>query len=44
MEAIKFETHIVDGVIRVPDLYRSRLAGSVRIICCRKAETLKART
>ena len=32
MEAVEFEAHVEDGVIRVPDQFRSRLAGSVRVI------------
>lgn len=32
MYAVEFQTHITDGVIEVPELYRNQLSGSVRVI------------
>ena len=32
MEAVEFQARIEDGIIRVPDQFRERLAGSVRVI------------
>ena len=43
MEAVEFEAHIEDGIIRVPDLLRDRLTGSVRVIVLTEERDLEGR-